>query len=92
MKENTMATNFKPQECVIFVQSTKIGTQENKAIHSTFYVPIEETFGLNIMVLLLEGLDLSACLSTKSWHNIIVGILIFTDLQKLYINVKMIIS
>ena len=28
-----MATNFEPQECVIFVQSTKIGTHENKAIH-----------------------------------------------------------
>ena len=28
-----MATNFEPHECVIFVQSTKIGTQENKAIH-----------------------------------------------------------
>ena len=34
MKENTMATNFKPNECEIFVQSTKIGTQGNKAIHS----------------------------------------------------------
>ena len=29
-----MATNFEPHECVIFVQSTKICTQENKAIHS----------------------------------------------------------
>ena len=29
-----MATNFEPHECVIFVQSTKIGTHENKAIHS----------------------------------------------------------
>ena len=34
MKENTMATNFKPNKCIIFVQSTKIGTHENKAIHS----------------------------------------------------------
>ena len=34
MKENTMAMNFEPQECVIFVQSTKIGTHDNKAIHS----------------------------------------------------------
>ena len=34
MKEITMATNFEPHECVIFVQSTKIGTHENKAIHS----------------------------------------------------------
>ena len=34
MKENTIATNFELHECVIFVQSTKIGTYENKAIHS----------------------------------------------------------
>ena len=30
-----MATIFEPHEGVIFVQSTKIGTHENKAIHST---------------------------------------------------------
>ena len=30
-----MTTNIDPQECVIFVQSTKIGTHENKAIHSS---------------------------------------------------------
>ena len=29
-----MATNFEPHECVIFLQSTKIGTHENKTIHS----------------------------------------------------------
>ena len=29
-----METNFEHQECVIVVQSTKIGTHENKAIHS----------------------------------------------------------
>ena len=29
-----MATNFKPHEHVIIAQSTKIGTHENKAIHS----------------------------------------------------------
>ena len=29
-----MTTNFEPHECVIFVQSTKIGTHEIKAIHS----------------------------------------------------------
>ena len=34
MKENATATNFEPHKCVNFVQSTKIGTQENKAIHS----------------------------------------------------------
>ena len=32
-----MATNFEPHECVMFVQSTKIGTHENKAIHSNSY-------------------------------------------------------
>ena len=30
MIENDIGTNFEPQECVIFVQSTKIGTHENK--------------------------------------------------------------
>ena len=30
-----MTTNFEPHECVIFVQSTKIRTHENKAIHSS---------------------------------------------------------
>ena len=34
MKENIMATNFEPHERVILVQYTKIGTHENKAIHS----------------------------------------------------------
>ena len=34
MKENTMATNFEPHKCVIFVQSNKICTHENKAIQS----------------------------------------------------------
>ena len=29
-----MATNFEPHECVISVQSTKIGSHENEAIHS----------------------------------------------------------
>ena len=30
-----MATNFEPHKYVIFVQSMKIGTHQNKAIHST---------------------------------------------------------
>ena len=34
MKLNAMTTNFDPHECVIFVQSTKIGTNDNKTIHS----------------------------------------------------------
>ena len=29
-----MARNFEPHEYVIFVQSKKMGTHENKAIHS----------------------------------------------------------
>ena len=33
-KKNAKATNLEPHEYVIFVQSTKIGTHENKAIHS----------------------------------------------------------
>ena len=33
-KKNSMATNFEPHECMMFAQSTKIGTLENKAIHS----------------------------------------------------------
>ena len=35
-----MATNFEPNECVIFAHSTKIGTHENKAIHSNSYVHV----------------------------------------------------
>ena len=34
MKENMKATQFVPNEYAISVQSTKIGTHENKAIHS----------------------------------------------------------
>ena len=33
-----MTTNFEPNECVIFVHSMKIGTQENKVIHSNQYL------------------------------------------------------
>ena len=31
-----MTMNFEPNKCVIFVQSTEIGTHENKANHSNF--------------------------------------------------------
>ena len=34
-----MPTNFEPNEWVIFVQSTKIGTFKNKAIHSNRLLP-----------------------------------------------------
>ena len=33
-----MATNFEPHKLLIFVQSTKIGTHEIKAIHSIVWV------------------------------------------------------
>ena len=35
-----MATDFEPHECDNFVQSTKIGTHENKAIQSITF-PIQ---------------------------------------------------
>ena len=35
MKKNALTKKFEPQKCVIFAQSMKIGTHENKAIHST---------------------------------------------------------
>ena len=38
MKENTITTNFKTDECVIFVQTPKIGTHDNKTIHSTYII------------------------------------------------------
>ena len=34
MKENATTTNFEPNECLIFAKPTKIGTHENKAVHS----------------------------------------------------------
>ena len=37
MKENVKSTNFYLNEYAISVQSTKIGTHENKAIHSIFH-------------------------------------------------------
>ena len=32
-----MTTNFEPNECVIFAQSTNIGTNENKATHRIYF-------------------------------------------------------
>ena len=32
-----MTTNFEPHECLIYLKSTKIGTHENKAIHSIWH-------------------------------------------------------
>ena len=42
-----MATNFEPHKCVIFVQSTKIGSHENKAIHSSCQQHKRRTAGQN---------------------------------------------
>ena len=35
MKENIIATHFDPHACVMLVQSTTIGNNENKAIYDT---------------------------------------------------------
>ena len=43
-----MATNFEPHKCVIFVQSTKIGTHKNKAIHSIWIISYVQTLDQNI--------------------------------------------
>ena len=52
MKENTMTTNFEPNERVIFVQSTKIGTHENKAIHSKTVIElIDSEWGLRCSII-----------------------------------------
>ena len=34
MKENAMASNFELNQCVVQAQYMRIGTHENKAIHS----------------------------------------------------------
>ena len=47
-----MATNFEPHECVIFVQSTKIGNHENKAIHSSWKVLVLRILTLQNLFLL----------------------------------------
>ena len=39
-EENALTTNFEPNKCVIFAQTTKIGTHENKAIHSSTSIKI----------------------------------------------------
>ena len=42
MNESTMSTNFELHEYVIFGQSTKYGTHENKAIHSIYITQLAE--------------------------------------------------
>ena len=44
MKGNIISTNFEPHEPVILVQSTKIGTHDDKAIQSNM---VKEHSGLN---------------------------------------------
>ena len=39
-----MTTNFKPHKCLIFLQSTKIGTHENKAIHNNHIDILNDLF------------------------------------------------
>ena len=41
MKENIKTIDFEPHKCVILVQSTKIGTHGNKAIHRSLEVMCE---------------------------------------------------
>ena len=48
-----MATNFEPHKCVIYVQTTKICTHQNKAIHSTSFKetePLIHTLGFNLQL------------------------------------------
>ena len=54
MNENTIATNFEPQGCVIFVQSTKIGTHENKAIHSMHDCTVWFNFSIDLAIYFQE--------------------------------------
>ena len=49
MKENALAMNFEPHECVICAQSRKIGTHKNKAIHSKLFCQAQAK--INICVL-----------------------------------------
>ena len=53
---NIMATEVEPHECVIFVQSTKIGTHENKGNHS---MPLHSFlhFLLHALTYFQENLD-----------------------------------
>ena len=46
-----MAMNFEPNECVNFIQSTKIGTHENKVIHSMKMFGICPQFFINACII-----------------------------------------
>ena len=41
-------TNFEPRQCLIFLQSTKIGTHKNKAIHSIIRIKYRRTRVLSV--------------------------------------------
>ena len=58
-----MTTNFEPHDCVIFVQSTKIGTHKNKAIH---IIVLLLWFSLSVsMVMCPSRFDLLNTIETK---------------------------
>ena len=44
-----MATNFEPHKCLIFLQSTKIDTHENKAFHSNNSWNYWHTYIINLL-------------------------------------------
>ena len=45
-----MATNFEPHEYVIFVQSMKIGTHENKSIRSICFDKAFSRYSISVKV------------------------------------------
>ena len=47
LKKNALTTKFEPHECVIFAQSTKIGTHENKTIHSILFLSLNVVFDIH---------------------------------------------
>ena len=49
-----MATNFEPHECIIFVQSTKIDSHKNKAIHSILLYYEKQIQNLNLEIIKLN--------------------------------------
>ena len=54
-----MATKFETQEYVIFVQSTKIGTQENKGIHSIWTFHTHKISWIFFWIIYLKAMWLS---------------------------------
>ena len=54
MKENIMATDFEPHEYVILVQSSKIGTNQSKVIHSILNLWILQDFLIMTIIIYLQ--------------------------------------